>query len=124
MARKKKAAKRVAKKKAYHREAPPPEPETQPEPESPPIPVLPPPPPSELLPAEPEPQAEIEPKTEAAPEPKGIGGMFFGPEDLTKPAWPAGAPNREDVAVAYKNDWGDWVFKMKGTNRKIIIKES
>ena len=105
MARKKKAAKKIAKKKVYHRTAAPvaePEPVVE----------------SESMP---EPQSEPEPMRES----KGrVPGMFFGPDDPTRPGWPAGAPNPDDVAVAYKNDWGDWVFKMKKTNRKIIIKES
>lgn len=107
MGKKKKAAKKVAKKKVYHRIA---APVAKPEP---------------VVEAPPSPESEVEspPESKPQPEPK-LTGTYFGPEDLTKPAWPAGAPNREDVAVAYKNDWGDWVFKMKGTNRKIIIKES
>ncbi len=97
MGRKKKAAKKVAKKKVYHRTAAPP-PKPDPVIEAPP-------------PPEPEPQVEPEP----APEP---------PAKSTKPSWPEGAPNREDVAVAYQNDQGEWIFKMKGTNRKIVIGES
>jgi hypothetical protein len=123
MGRKKKAAKKTAKKKVYHRvAAPPPEPETEPqseiepETEAPPIPALPPPPPSELRD-----EALRELQREPGPPVVPHTAMKIA---STEPGWPADAPNPDDVAVAYKNDWGDWVFKMKGTNRKIIISES